>query len=122
MGKKVIKGETEARKVRAVGRYLRISAQKAGSVARQVRGLHLVDAQNQLTFMVKKGSRLILKILNSAAANAAARSLNKSKLVISRIEVGAGPPLKRGNPVSRGVFHPILKKTAHVLVELREES
>ena len=122
--KKVVKqisGKQESRTAAAKARYLRISAQKVNNVARQVRGLKLTEAEGCLNFMTKKGAKLILKILKSAAANAVSKSMNRAKLRISRIEVGQGPSLKRGTPVSRGVFHPILKKTSHVLVELAEE-
>lgn len=107
--------------VKAKGRYLPLSAQKLNAVAREVRGLLLSTAEQRLAFMNKKGAKLILKVLKSAASNALSKSLNRTRLVIHRLEVGAGTSLKRGIPVSRGVFHPIIKRRSHVLIELREE-
>jgi len=114
--------KNEVKIAKASAKYLRISPQKLNGVARQVRGLPLVEAENVLRFMTKKGAVLLLKVLKSAAANATSKSMSKGKLSVHRIEIGQGSFLKRGRPVSRGSFHPILKKTSHVLIELKEEA
>lgn len=113
--------KNEVKMAQAHTKYLRISPQKLNGVARQVRGLPLLEAENVLRFMTKKGAVLLLKVLKSAAANAVSKAMSKEKLSIRRIEIGQGPFFKRGRPVSRGSFHPILKKTSHVLIELKEE-
>ncbi len=112
----------EVKMAKASAKYLRISPQKLNGVARQVRGLPLVKAENILRFMTKKGAVLLLKVLKSAAANATSKAMNKDKLSLHRVEIGQGSALKRGRPVSRGSSHPILKKTSHVLIELKEEA
>ena len=55
---------------RAILKYQRISAQKARLVANVVRGLKVDKAIEFLTFNNKKASRMILKVLESAVANA----------------------------------------------------
>lgn len=101
-------------------KYLRISSQKLNGMARQVRGLSVIRAQEKLKFVPQKAARLLLKALRAAVSSALAKQLNESRLLVKRLEVGQGPSLKRGIPVSRGVYHPIIKKTSHVLVELEE--
>ena len=55
---------------RAILKYQRISAQKARLVANVVRGLKVDKAIEFLNFNNKKASRMILKVLESAVANA----------------------------------------------------
>ena len=54
----------------AILKYQRISAQKCRLVANAVRGLKVDKALEFLNFNNKKASRLILKVLESAVANA----------------------------------------------------
>ncbi len=108
--------------VRATVRYLRISAQKLNSVAREVRNLSLPEARRVLQFLPKKAAVLLLKLLNSAAASAVLKSMKAEDLYVRRLEIGPGPSLKRGRAVSRGSYHPIRKKTSYVNVELTEVS
>jgi len=44
--------------------------------------------------------------------------LKKESLIIKKIEVNKGPALKRGQPISRGQMHPILKRTSHIKIVL----
>lgn len=106
---------------RAESKHLRISAQKVNSVAKIIRGHSVKDATNTLKFLTKKAAFLILKSINSAAASAKAKGMNTDKLFVSKIDIGKGAFIKRGRPVSRGSYHPILKKTSHIFVELEEK-
>ena len=54
----------------AVLKYQKISAQKCRLVANEVRGLSVNKAFEFLTYSNKKASQLILKVLESAVANA----------------------------------------------------
>ena len=56
--------------VQAKLRGARLSAQKARLVANQVRGRHVEEALDLLTYSKKKGADVIRKLLNSAIANA----------------------------------------------------
>ncbi len=112
----------EEKIARSESRYLRISSQKVNLVVREIRGFSLEVAKNKLKVMTKKAASILLKTLKSAENNAKGLQMNIDKLYISRIEVGQGPSLKRGQPVSRGSSHPIIKRTTHVLLELKEEN
>ena len=51
-------------------KHARISAQKARLVADQIRGQHVEQALDTLSFSTKKGAGIVKKILESAIANA----------------------------------------------------
>ena len=48
----------------------RLSAQKARLVADQIRGKHVEEALNTLSFSTKKAAHIVKKVLESAIANA----------------------------------------------------
>jgi ribosomal protein L22 len=56
--------------VSATAKRIRISAQKARLVADQVRGKPVADALDILNFSTKKAAVLVLKVVESAIANA----------------------------------------------------
>lgn len=110
------------REVYAKGLFLRSSSSKMGLVADQIRGKSLAEARTLLKFSYKKAAQLLLKVLNSAAANAKENlNLTESSLKVAKVLVGQGPTMKRIQPVSRGMAHPILKRTVHVSVYLQGE-
>lgn len=103
-------------------RNIRISPKKMSVVASMIRGKKVEDALKFLKFTPKKAAHLLYKVVSSAAANAENNfQQNKSDLVIKNIVVTQGASLKRGLPVSRGRWHPIKKRTAHVTVAVATE-
>ncbi|HNY98042.1 MAG TPA: 50S ribosomal protein L22, partial [Candidatus Pacearchaeota archaeon] len=80
------------------------------------------EAVSLLQFTVRRSAQPVLKLLNSAAANAKHNAkVNPENLVISKITVDQGPILKRSMPRSRGSAFPIQKKISHVYIELSEK-
>ncbi len=107
--------------VEAKLRYARISPRKFRLVANLIRGLTVVEAEDVLKFTVKRPAKPVLKLLQSAIANAEHNyNLNKDNLYISEIRVDGGPMLKRFMPRARGAVSPIQKKTSHVSISLSE--
>ena len=107
--------------VRAVTKYLPISAQKARLVVNKVRGLGADEAVLVLKFMPHKSARMIEKTLNSAIANAEENfELNHEDLYVSEIYADEGPTRKWRKFGARGRFKPWLRRTAHVTVILKE--
>ncbi len=95
--------------------YLRISPQKVRLIADLIRGMEVIEAENQLKFITKQASRPVLKLLNSAIANASHNfSIEKDDLYISEIQVNEGPPFKRWTPRAMGRATPIIKRTSHI--------
>lgn len=103
--------------------YLRIAPRKARLVADLVRGQTVDRAESQLRFLPQKSAKPILKLLNSAIANAKT-NFNKSakNLYVKSIRVDGGPPLKRSRPRSRGMTNRIRKETSHISLILAESA
>lgn len=101
--------------------YLRIAPRKVRLVADLIRGKSIEQAQNILNFTIKKAASPLLKLLNSAVANAKNNfQLESANLFISKIEVNEGPKYKRWQPRARGQVSEIQKKTSHVNLVLSE--
>jgi len=100
---------------------LRTSPRKVRQVIDLVRGKKVLDAQSILLFTVNKSARPVLKLLNSAVASAKHDlHLDESNLFISEITVDEGPKLKRWHPMSRGRAYPIIKRSSHIALTLKE--
>lgn len=89
----------------------RVSPRKARLVADLIRYRKVTDALNILRNTYKKTSSILLKLLNSAIANATNNAgLDATKLYISKLLVNDGPTLKRFQPHARGRAFAILKE------------
>jgi large subunit ribosomal protein L22 len=101
---------------------LRIAPRKVRLVADSIRGLDVEIVQAQLTNLNKKSAQAILKLLNSAIANAENNfKLKKDNLYISEIRVDEGPALKRWTPRAFGRASAIKKRTSHINLTLDEK-
>ncbi len=108
--------------VRAGVSGLRMSPRKIGLVASLVRGRSVADAIAILTHTPKRAAKPIEKLLKSAQANAVNNhSLTADSLVISQLQVTAGPRLKRFRPAAMGRAQPYQKRSSHIVVELSGE-
>jgi len=100
-------------------RYLRISPRKVRRVADLVRRTQVEKARATLKFSRQRSAEPLLKLLNSACANAKKNfSIEQDGLFIKKITVDQGPVYKRFRPAARGTAHPIHKKTSHVTIVL----
>ena len=101
----------------AVLKYQRISAQKCRLVANSIRGLKVDKALEFLEFNNKKASQMILKVLESAIANAENNnSLDIDELKVKNILIDEGQTGKRYMPRARGRVNQILKRSSHITV------
>ena len=108
---------------RAYLKGTRLSPQKAGLVADQIRGKRVDQAMDFLIYDKQKGSSVIKKLLESAIANAENNSNSDiDKLSIKSIIVNQGMRLKRMKPRARGRADRIIKPTCHIEIILTEES
>ena len=107
---------------KAHARYLRISPRKVKIVADLIRGKSLPQATGILLTTPKAASEPLLKLLNSAAANAENNhNMNKDDLYVSECFVCPGPTLKRIRPRAQGRAFRVLKRTSHITLVLKEK-
>ena len=107
--------------VRAVDKYIRVSAQKARLVADLVRGRAVSEALSILEYTPKVASWHVFKLINSAVANAGAREdIDVDTLFVKNIFVDEGPTLKRFRARAMGRGTRILKRSCHITVVLDE--
>ena len=106
---------------RAVGKYIRISPQKARLVADVVRGMSVDQAITTLRFMPKKGAAILRKVIESAVANATQDDqTDVDNLYVKTIMIDGGPSLKRIRPRAMGRATGIIKRSSHITVVLDE--
>jgi len=103
--------------VSATLKHAHISAQKARLVADQVRGLPVEKALNVLSFSSKKAAGMVLKVLESAIANAEHNEgADIDELKVASIYVNEGRTMKRFRARAKGRGARILKRNSHITV------
>jgi ribosomal protein L22 len=108
--------------VRARARYVRSAPRKARLVMDHIRGKRVEHAQAILAHAPRAVSGDILKLLNSAVANAeSAYELGADELTVRRAYVDEGPTIKRYRPRALGRATRINKRTSHMTIELTAE-
>lgn len=111
--------QTRDKRARAVAKYIRIAPSKVRIVLDVVRGMDYLDAVAALKNMSNSASEAVLKVVESAGANAEHNlGLNKADLYVAETFADGGQTLKRFQPVSKGRAHSILKRTSHITVIL----
>lgn len=107
--------------VKASLKFARVGAQKARLVADLVRGKNVNEAVKELTFLNKKTSIILKKLIESAVANADYKKIiDVDNLYVKLVWVDQGPALKRFRPRAQGRAYGIRKKTSHINVVLEE--
>lgn len=111
----------EATDIRAHARYIQISAQKARLVVDLVRGKSALDAMNILKFTTNRAARPVAKVIASAMANAEENfGVSRDDLYVYKIFADEAPTRRWRRFGARGRFKPILKRSSHITVVLRE--
>ena len=107
---------------RATLRYARISPRKVGIVMDLIRNKPLDEALAILQYTPKAACEPLLKLVNSAAANAENNfNMDRNSLYVAECYVCPGPTLKRIMPRDHGRAYRILKLTSHMTVVLKEK-
>jgi large subunit ribosomal protein L22 len=105
--------------VRARARYVRHAPRKARLVIDHIRGKDVGQARAILMHTPRAASRDVLKLLDSAIANAENNhDLVADDLKIGKAYVDEGPTLKRYRPRALGRATRIRKRTSHMTIEL----
>ena len=104
---------------RATVRYLPVSPYKIRQVLDLVRGLPVDDAIRVLQLCQKDAADSVLKLLDSAVANAEHnRSLPADEMYLARIWCDEGPTRKSGQARARGRYFRVRKRTSHMTIIL----
>jgi len=107
--------------VRSVQKYVRMTPRKARLVVDAVRGKSVNEALDALKFMNRAAARTVAEAVKSAAANAEQNNhMDPADLYISEIYADTAPTAKRFQPGPRGRANPILKRSTHITVVVRE--
>ena len=102
-------------------KHVRISPRKISIVAELIRGKDVKLAEAILKHTPKSACEPLLKLLNSARANAENNNnMDVDALYISEILIGPGPTLKRIMPRAQGRAFRILKRSSHISLSVRE--
>ena len=102
-------------------KHARLSAQKGRLVADQIRGLPVEQAIAQLRFSSKKAAGIIVKVVESAIANAEHNEgADIDELRVSAVCVDEGPSSRRFRARARGRINHILKRTSHITVTVSD--
>jgi ribosomal protein L22 len=105
--------------VRAQAKYVRCAPRKARLVVNHIRGKSVDDARAILGATPRAASRDVLKLLDSAVANAENNhELVADELTVAKVFVDEGPTLKRFQPRAQGRATRIRKRTSHMTILL----
>src|SRR4051794_14352194 len=107
----------------ATARYIRTSAQKGGLVLALIRGKDVNRAPATLQLTRKGVAEDVAKVLRSAIANAQQKdgfSGDVERLFVSACYANQGPSQKRVRPAPMGRAFRVLKRTAHLTVQVSE--
>ncbi len=109
--------------VKAHLKHFRMSPRKVRLVLDLIRGMNVEHAREQLGVLNKKASVAVMKLLNSAVANAEHNfHLSPGNLFIKTICADGGRTLKRWRPRAFGRAAMIRKRTSHVTIILDERA
>jgi large subunit ribosomal protein L22 len=108
--------------IRATLQNCTFSAQKTRLVIDMIRGKRAVEALNILKFSNRKVSDPVTKLLDSAIANAEENfGLNRDALIIHTITADEARTRKWRRFGARGRFKPLLRRSSHITIVLREK-
>lgn len=107
--------------MKAHAKTVRVTPRKARLVIDLIRGKNIKEAQAILMFTPRSASPIILKVLNSAIANAENNNnATVDKLYVKEAYVNEGVRLKRLLPRAKGRGDIIQKRTSHITVVVAE--
>ncbi len=102
-------------------KYLMIAPRKVRLIANTIKGMSIAEAQAQLLLRPHRAAEALLKLLNSALANARQnQQLSAEVLKVGNVRVDSAPVLKRSLPRAQGRATSIFKRMSHVTIELVE--
>ena len=121
MGQKANPKRTADNEARAYGKHFQTSPQKLNLVAQTIRGKSASTALVDLQFSKRRIAQDVLKLLQSAVANAENNhGLDVDRLVVAEATVGKTMLMKRFRARARGRGAQILKKVSNMTITVKE--
>lgn len=121
--KSAARRENADKRPRAIARYVRISSRKVKVVIDLIRGKSVKEAEAILRYTPKAATEPVLKLLNSAVANAENNlELNRDDLYVAEVYANQGPTLMRYRPRAHGRASRIRKRTSHITIVLDQQA
>ena len=115
--------ENADKRPRAIARYVRISSRKVKIVVDLIRGKSVREAEAILRYTPKAATEPVLKLLNSAVANAENNvELNRDDLYVAEVYANQGPTLMRYRARAHGRASRIRKRTSHITIVLDQQA
>jgi large subunit ribosomal protein L22 len=115
--------QQETNQYKSEARYVRISSQKARLVVDLIRGKKAGEAIHILRSTNKRIAPTVVKVLQSAIANA--ESLNSNvdvdRLIVTEAYVNEGPRMKRIRPAPMGRAYRYQRRSSHIVVKVGEK-
>jgi large subunit ribosomal protein L22 len=103
--------------------HLSVPAQKVRLVIDQIRGKGANEALDILRYTLKGAAKPVHKLLTSAIANAEENfGISRDDLIVATVFVNEAPTRKWRRFGARGRFKPLLRRSSHVTIILRERS
>jgi large subunit ribosomal protein L22 len=108
---------------KAEARYVRTSPQKVRLVVDLIRGRSANEARIILRQTNKRMAPMVLKVLDSAIANAENRSndVDVDELIVSEAYVNEGPRMKRIRAAPMGRAYRYQRRMSHIVVKVSEK-
>lgn len=107
--------------VRAIARHIRMSPRKVRLVGNAIKGMSVREAMAALLLIPNKAGDPIAKAVKSAAANAENNyNLSTDDLYVVQVVADEGRSLKRFRARARGRAAPIIKRSSHITVVVKE--
>ena len=104
---------------KAYNKNIGYSAYKMRRIIDLIRSKSVNDARLQLSMLGSPAAKEILKILNSAIANASNNeSISEEELYVTKIFADNGPRLKRFKPKARGRAGAFDRPSSHLTIEV----
>jgi large subunit ribosomal protein L22 len=96
----------------------RQSPRKTRLVADIIRGKNVIAAKEALHFLPKKSAPHMMKLLDSAIANARSMGQNPENLIVKKVAVDKALVIRRFTPKARGRAGAIRKTRSHITIVL----
>ena len=88
-------------------------------IARELGGKQFFHAEALLELLPHRATKPLVKLLRSAAANAEAQGVGEKQVLrVKGVMVNQGRTIQRFRPRSRGMAHPIARRSSHITIVL----